>query len=96
MPANDPFEPIQPDPETDPSTQAATIYLPELLSDEFGIARSEARKELALSRVYLRSEEGKEVELQGRDKLDLPHARLEGQELLVVGDIKSYRMTYKR
>lgn len=65
------------------------VNLPTLISDEFGVALSEARQQIALGSVEV------DGEPWTGDKLDLPYEAVVGKEITVIGDSRQFKVTYR-
>lgn len=91
----DPFEPKQLDADTLPDGKKRPVHLPSLISDEFGVSRSQARMNLAMATVVLRDADGNDEELSGNDRFDVPYAKIVDKEIIIAGDVQSYRLKYR-
>jgi len=92
-PQNDPVpEPTEPEPlgVLTPTSAATgdTVYLPQLLSDEYGMAASVARETIMLGEITV------DGEPWTGDKLDIPRDAIVGKEIVVRGQYRAVRFTY--
>ena len=69
--------------------QGGSVHLPSVLSDEFGISRSQARMEIATGHVEI---DGQVV--HAKHKFDMPVAAIDGKEIVVVGPTRHFRMVF--
>jgi hypothetical protein len=76
-------------PETEPQQDGeAHIYLPGLLSDEFGISRSQANLEIATGRVFI---DGEQVQVP--NPMTFPKSEVAGKTIEVKGgQFRSFRV----
>lgn len=65
------------------------VHIPGLLSDEFGVSRSEARRNMAMGTVTI---DGKELKPH---ILDVPLEDINGKTLEVKGDVRTFCVKYR-
>lgn len=81
------IDPERPDPE---SPDEGSVHLPGLISDSFGVSRSQARMEIAAGLVKV------DGEVWEGDKFDIPAASLRGKSIEVIGSgVRSYKLDYR-
>jgi hypothetical protein len=73
-------------PGPDPST--SSVYLPRVLSDEYGMAHDNARNTVLEGKIFIDGEE------YTGDKLAVPYDQIQDKEVLVDGPYRSVRFTY--
>lgn len=87
-PTNEPdHAQIQPESSADDQTPQS-IYLPQLMSDEFGMSSSVARDTIAFGTVEIGGEP------YTGDPLDVPYDLVKGKEIVVKGRYRAVRFTY--
>lgn len=66
------------------------VHMPSVISDMYGISRSEARMALGTGTVEV------DGELWTGDKFDFPRDAIEGKRIAVSGNLKSFNFTYSK
>jgi hypothetical protein len=86
----DPSAPAQAAPESaTPASDRRLVHLPSLISDEFGISRSQAREMLALGTVEI------DGEPYNGDRIDVPYEAIVGKTIKVSGSPRGVSFQYQ-
>jgi hypothetical protein len=70
-------------------TSSRTVYLPQVISDEFGTSPSIAREQIMLGMISIDGEE------YTGDRLYVPYDEILDKEITVLGRDRSFIMTFK-
>ena len=64
------------------------VYLPAVLSDEFGVSRTQARESLLMGTIEI------DGEPWTGSKLEVPLSAIDGKELVVIGPDRHFKMDF--